>query len=85
MHVPTGKILSATDEDLEMMDEDFSKGSQLSARLASLGKKMVALTDAEADDLKGQPPAKRKGYMRNQPCPCGSAKKFKRCCWSKFQ
>ena len=21
---------------------------------------------------------------RNQPCPCGSGKKFKRCCWPKL-
>lgn len=23
----------------------------------------------------------RKGRDRNQPCPCGSGLKFKRCCW----
>mgnify|MGYP006276502599 FL=1 len=22
---------------------------------------------------------------RNQPCPCGSGKKYKRCCWDKDQ
>lgn len=22
---------------------------------------------------------------RNDPCLCGSGKKFKKCCWSKFQ
>ena len=21
---------------------------------------------------------------RNQPCPCGSGKKFKKCCWAKY-
>ena len=26
----------------------------------------------------------RKNYMRNKPCPCGSKKKFKRCCWSRY-
>ena len=85
MHVPTGEIISATKEEIEMMDKAFTKGTQLSARRASLDRKMVALTDAEADELKKQSPTSRKGYMRNQPCPCGSAKKFKRCCWSKFQ
>lgn len=25
----------------------------------------------------------RKGWMRNQPCICGSGKKFKNCCWNK--
>ncbi len=23
----------------------------------------------------------RKGNLRNKPCPCGSIKKFKQCCW----
>ncbi len=23
----------------------------------------------------------RKGKLRNKPCPCGSIKKFKQCCW----
>jgi hypothetical protein len=22
---------------------------------------------------------------RNSPCPCGSGKKFKRCCWGKYE
>jgi len=26
----------------------------------------------------------RKNHMRNKPCPCGSGKKFKSCCWNKF-
>ena len=26
----------------------------------------------------------RKNSMRNKPCGCGSGKKFKRCCWNKF-
>lgn len=25
----------------------------------------------------------RKGWMRNQLCPCGSGTKFKKCCWDK--
>lgn len=26
----------------------------------------------------------RKNWMRNKPCICGSGKKFKKCCWSKY-
>ena len=26
---------------------------------------------------------RRKNWMKNKPCPCGSGKKFKKCCWSK--
>lgn len=29
-------------------------------------------------------PSKRKNWMRNRPCGCGSKKKFKVCCWSKY-
>lgn len=25
----------------------------------------------------------KKGWMRNQPCHCGSGDKFKKCCWDK--
>jgi uncharacterized protein YecA (UPF0149 family) len=28
---------------------------------------------------------KRKNWMRNKPCICGSGKKFKTCCWSKYK
>lgn len=27
----------------------------------------------------------RKGKMRNNPCPCKSGKKFKKCCWDKYR
>jgi hypothetical protein len=27
---------------------------------------------------------RRKTFMRNKPCLCGSGKKFKACCWSKY-
>lgn len=26
----------------------------------------------------------RKNFMRNKPCPCGSKKKFKKCCWALY-
>jgi len=31
--------------------------------------------------IKGKKP-KRKNWMRNRLCPCGSGKKFKKCCWN---
>ena len=27
---------------------------------------------------------RRRNWMRNQPCVCGSGVKFKKCCWLKF-
>jgi len=32
----------------------------------------------------GRPPAERKKVGRNDPCPCGSGKKYKKCCWPKY-
>lgn len=26
----------------------------------------------------------RKNWMRNKPCPCGSERKFKKCCWRQY-
>lgn len=48
------------------------------------GKRLVPLTEKQHEDVKPMEPARRKGYMRNQPCVCGSGVKFKRCCWSKY-
>ena len=49
------------------------------------GRPMVPLTEEQADKLEPMGARQRKGYMRNQPCICGSGIKFKRCCWSKFK
>ena len=54
-------------------------------RLADRHRKIVALTNEEADMLEPLGKRVRKGWMRNQPCVCGSGKKFKKCCWSKFK
>ncbi|MGA7865427.1 MAG: SEC-C metal-binding domain-containing protein [Stellaceae bacterium] len=36
---------------------------------------------AEANRARSQPPEHPfKGIRRNDPCPCGSGKKFKKCC-----
>lgn len=43
----------------------------------------MLLTEEQAVTLKRKPVAKRKAWMRNQPCICGSGKKFKKCCWAK--
>jgi tetratricopeptide (TPR) repeat protein len=38
------------------------------------------LSDVIADRQDPAPPARRQKVGRNEPCPCGSGKKFKRCC-----
>jgi len=44
----------------------------------------LLLTEEEAAELRKYTLSKRKNWMRNKPCRCGSGKKFKKCCWSKI-
>lgn len=37
------------------------------------------------DELRLEDEAKWRSAGRNDPCPCGSGKKFKRCCWAERQ
>lgn len=49
--------------------------------------RLDGLAPIEEKDVKkvaSMPIPKRKNWMRNKPCPCGSKKKFKKCCWGKF-
>jgi len=39
--------------------------------------------DAIMADLRGGLLARWKGIGRNDPCPCGSGRKAKHCCWSR--
>ena len=51
---------------------------------AEMSKKgFVPLTEDEALLLATKEKKYRKNYMRNILCPCGSHKKFKKCCWDK--
>ncbi|WGV98843.1 SEC-C metal-binding domain-containing protein [Vibrio sp. YMD68] len=45
---------------------------------------LLKLTEEQATELAPLEPYKRKGRMRNKPCPCGSGNKFKDCCWAKY-
>lgn len=44
----------------------------------------IPLSEQQAVELKRRSTKKRKNWMRNQPCKCGSGKKMKRCCWTKM-
>jgi uncharacterized protein YecA (UPF0149 family) len=44
----------------------------------------IELSRKQARELSMQSLRKRKNWMKNQPCPRGSGKKTKRCCWSKM-
>lgn len=45
---------------------------------------MVPTDKNTYQQLKPLPHRVRKNRMRNRKCICGSGKKFKKCCWSKY-
>lgn len=86
MDMQTGKIHQMD----ESMVAEFKKNMLQSMSveegvLRSSKRKMVELTDEQVADCETMGLQQRKGYMRNKPCVCGSGKKFKNCCWSKFK
>ena len=48
------------------------------------GRKLVRLGHRDVKTLKEMSFDKRRGWMRNKLCPCGSGVKFKRCCWTAY-
>ena len=49
-----------------------------------LHKDLIDLGEEAGEKRDASPLFARKNSMRNKPCPCGSGKKFKKCCWNKF-
>lgn len=49
-----------------------------------LHRPLIPITEDDARLMSAMGNGRRKNYMRNKPCVCGSGVKFKRCCWSKF-
>ena len=50
---------------------------------------LYEVPEAEAAKAAEPDPGEVRGYnknnwMRNKPCPCGSGRKFKRCCWRHY-
>ena len=84
MHVPTGNIVETSEEQREFM-RSFAESIPERTRNFDVKTKMVELTDTETQELEHLSKPKRKNYMRNQPCVCGSGKKFKKCCWANFK
>lgn len=44
---------------------------------------LVPLEEDDVPKVRKMNKNRRKNWMRNKPCPCGSGKKFKKCCWTK--
>lgn len=76
MDCKTGRIY--TSETAIQMSEFAKQFEQQNNR------KLLPLSDTDFNEIKDMPEPRRKNYMRNHQCVCGSGKKFKKCCWSKY-
>lgn len=70
----------------EFPHEIFELDKKELKAMRDAGDKLMSLSAAQAEKLKGLTPDERGDWMRknrnrNKSCPCGSGKKFKRCCW----
>ena len=68
---------------MDMETGEILYGDEAKEAIANPRRKMMELTEEEAEMMKPKSKRERKNWMRNKPCPCGSGKKFKKCCWSK--
>lgn len=71
MDCNTGEIFQMTEADMKEFERERPRP-------------LSPLTQRQYTELEPMGAPQRKGYMRNQPCVCGSGKKFKKCCWSKY-
>ena len=78
MDCNTGKIYELQQAEAREMAEELHELEK------EAGRRLAPLSERQHEELKPMGNIQRKGYMRNQPCVCGSGKKFKRCCWSKY-
>ncbi len=83
MNSETGRLIS--NEEYEKMadvaKQVFVKVPGDSLTDKQLFNKRVSIYDNRS--LAGKLRIKHKNSKRNLPCPCGSGKKFKKCCWYK--
>jgi len=69
--------------DIDGAEEDLQRELQAISKNYE-GRRQIPLTEKQYNKLEPMTNKNRKGWMRNQPCVCGSGKKFKKCCWYKY-
>ena len=55
-----------------------------SGKMQTISNEGLRVLEEETEKATPSPLFARKNSMRNKPCPCKSGKKFKKCCWYKF-
>lgn len=80
--IPEGQDWNVLVDDMRQKKEmEFRR---LQEEMEGLKNNEIPLKSDEAEQLKKMSIPRRKNWMRNQSCLCGSGKKMKRCCWSKM-
>lgn len=77
---------SNLDEQFRTLQEkfkDIEKVSPQEFKALRDDDKLISITKREVKFLANKDLFARKNHMRNKPCPCGSGKKYKKCCWPK--
>ena len=69
--------MQAPEGNIRFFDKEIS-------RERSLAEGLMVIPADELEETVNMDRTKRKNWMRNKPCICGSQKKFKKCCWGKY-
>ena len=72
MDCRTGEIIDLNDTEVQT----FKKAAKCS---------LAPIDEKDVSKVRQMSKPRRKNWMRNQPCPCGSGNKFKKCCWIKYE
>ena len=72
MHVDTGEMF------------DIESQEHLKTLQAQFNNRLMPLTEKQAKVLKPLSKRKRRWLMKHGTCPCGSGKRFKKCCLKKY-
>jgi preprotein translocase subunit SecA len=71
---------------LQLVEFDFTSQEQEEAAVEHIRDELesdiseITLSTAETKETKNKPQTAKKKPKRNEPCPCGSGKKYKNCC-----
>jgi len=79
MDTRTGQIYSP--EEVQKLKDVMTSESEGSKRASEAFKRMIEMKIPPTQNQLSRKPPK---VGRNEPCPCGSGKKFKKCCWMRF-
>ena len=71
MQAPDGNIVFFDEDEFPSIAQQLQDG-------------LVPMTNDDLRETVNMNKTKRKNWMRNKPCICGSGKKFKKCCWYKY-